>query len=340
DRTINPRSVQQIQRYFEENDVIVTSTEADVLAAMLPHIKGKPALFIEKLLLHRKRAKLYGTYVKGLAKRVYDGKVYTTYSLHGTTSGRLASKNPNLQNISRDKRIKKQFVVEGSDSVFIQADYKQAEGRVIATLAQDEYLAGLFRDPTKDIFGDMCDQLWGVGNHGNEERVKIKSVFYGLAYGRGPVAIAQELKMSEKEGRELLKNFKALIPATVAWQASITHKVLSGEDLITPFGRKRSFWLITNENKSDVINEALSFLPQSIASDICVTALIKLQKEIHDLATIRLTVHDALYLECKTKDRDEVAAIATKTMVDAGLAFTNYVPFAVDVKFGTRWSEL
>lgn len=340
DRVLNPRSWQQIQRYLQDNFVGVTSTEADVLEAVLPFVEGRPYEFIKKLLLHRKRAKLYGTYVKGLAKRVHDGKIYTTYSLHGTTSGRLASRNPNLQNISRDKRIKNQFVVKGSDSVFVQIDYKQAEGRVIATLAQDEYLADLFRDPNRDIFTGLCDQIWGVGKHGNEERVRIKSVFYGLAYGRGPVAIAQELEITEKESRELLRNFKALIPATVAWQASIAHKVLSGEDLVTQYGRKRSFWLITDQNKSDVLNEALSFLPQSIASDICLTALIELQPKLEGLATTRLTVHDALYFECKAEDRNEVAAIASKAMVEAGLTFTDYVPFAVDVKFGSRWSEL
>lgn len=339
DRVINPNSVQQVTKYLEDNNVLVTSTEADVLEAALPHLEGRPAYFVKELLLHRKRAKLYGTYVKGMRKRVYDGKIYTTYSLHATTSGRLASRNPNLQNITRDKRIKKQFVVSSPENVFVQADYKQAEGRVITTLAQDEYLAGLFRDPTKDIFNDLCDQIYGRHDR-NEERVRIKSVFYGLAYGRGPVAIAQELGISEREGRELLRNFKVLIPATVAWQAQITHKVLSGEDLITPFGRKRSFWLITDQNRSDVINEALSFLPQSIASDICLTALIELQDLLKGLAITRLTVHDALYAECAEKDKEEVSTIMVDTMVKAGLEFTDYIPFAVDVKFGKNWGEL
>ena len=340
-RALNPRSVPQLQRWFSENGMSLPSTNKETLEFVLEkNISEQVRQFITQLLLHRRRAKLNGTYVKGYHKRIYKGKVYTTYTLHGTTSGRLASKNPNLQNVVRDKRIKHQFTVEDDRNILIQADYKQAEGRVITTLAKDDYLAGLFRDPTKDIFNDMCDQIYGAGKYGKEERVKIKSVFYGLAYGRGAASIGIELGITHDEAKDLLFNFKALIPATVQWQASVAHHVLSGEDLLTPFGRKRSFWLITEQNKSEVLNEALSFLPQSIASDICLTSLIELQPKLKGLATTRLTVHDAMIFECREADADEVIDIATKEMVNAGLAFTDYVPFAVDVSRGKHWSEL
>jgi len=245
-----------------------------------------------------------------------------------------------MQNIVRDKRIKKQFTVETEGNILIQADYKQAEGRVITTLAHDEYLASIFSDPTRDIFDELTEQIYGADNWSKEERVKIKSVFYGLSYGRGAASIGIELGISIEEARELLANFKALIPATVSWQASITHKVLAGEDLTTPFGRKRSFWLITDQNRADVINEALSFLPQSIASDICVSALVKLQPQLQGLATTRLTIHDALIVECKNSDSEEVIDLLKTEMTAAGRAFTDFVPFVVDVSTGKRWSEL
>lgn len=339
ERPINPNSWQQILRYYSDSGLTLTSTDADTLNAVLPYMHGNPRAFTELLLLHRRKAKEYGTYVKGLAKRVHNGKIFTTYSLHSTTSGRLSSKAPNLQNIKRSKSIKRQFTVEDENNVLIQVDYKQAEGRVITALARDEYLAVLFSDPTKDIFNDFCDQIWGLSNWGVEERVKIKTVFYGLAYGRGPVAIAQELSISEAESRELVRNFKALIPATVAWQASVTHTVLSGNDLITPFGRKRSFYLITDSNKADVLNEALSFLPQSIASDICLTAAIDLERMLRGVAKLRLTVHDALYAECLEEDQETVIDMMCKSMTGAGNQFTDYVPFTVDVKVGKNWAE-
>ena len=156
-RSINPRSPMQIQRYFQDNGLQLESTEADLLEAVRDRLSNETLRsFIDQLLLHRRRAKLNGTYVKGFQKRTYRGKVYTTYTLHGTTSGRLASKNPNMQNIVRDKRIKHQFTVESDENVLVQLDYKQAEGRVITTLAQDEYLAAIFNDPTRD--------MWEIGS--------------------------------------------------------------------------------------------------------------------------------------------------------------------------------
>jgi uracil-DNA glycosylase family 4 len=341
-RNLNPRSPMQITKWFADEGFRLETTQADVLEAVLerPNTPSKIRTFIEQLLLHRRRTKLNGTYVKGFQKRVYQGRVFTTYTLHGTTSGRLASKNPNMQNIVRDKRIKHQFMVEDPRNILVQLDYKQAEGRVITTLAHDEYLASIFSDSTRDIFDELTTQIYGKDNWGKEERVKIKSVFYGLSYGRGAASIGVELGISIEEARELLANFKALIPATVSWQASVTHKVLSGEDLTTPFGRKRSFWLITDQNRSDVINEALSFLPQSIASDICLTALIKLQPRLHGLATTRLTIHDAIIFECRESDAEEAIDIARSEMVASGKRFTEFVPFVVDVSKGKRWSDL
>jgi uracil-DNA glycosylase family 4 len=346
-RNLNPRSPLQINRWFAEQGYVLASTDKDTMEALLarPNLPETIRKFIEQLLLHRRRAKLCGTYVKGFQKRIYKGKVYTTYTLHGTTSGRLASKNPNMQNVVRDKRIKHQFTVDNEGNVLVQLDYKQAEGRVITTLAQDDYLAEIFRDPERDIFNELCNDIYGINKWTKENRVSMKSIFYGNAYGRGVNAIAVELQqqgssITIEETRDLMRKFNNQISSVITWQASIKQKVLNGDDLTTPFGRKRSFWLITDQNRSDVLNEALSFLPQSIASDICLTALINLQSRLQGLATIRLTIHDALILECVKSRVDEVVAIAKEEMINAGRTFTDYVPFAVDVSIGSRWSEL
>jgi hypothetical protein len=99
-----------------------------------------------------------------------------------------------MQNIVRDKRIKHQFTVENEHNVFVHADYKQAEGRVITTLAHDEYLRSIFLDETRDIFDELCNDIYGVGKWVKENRVSMKSIFYGNAYGRGVNAIALELQ--------------------------------------------------------------------------------------------------------------------------------------------------
>lgn len=345
---LNPRSPQQVTNYYSRHGIMLDSTNADLLKEMLPLISGESKEFTELLLTHRREAKLYGTYVKGLAKRVTDeGKVYTTYLLHGTTSGRLASREPNLQNVVRNKPIRNQFVVECEDHRLIQLDYKQAEGRVITTLARDEYLRAIFADDSRDLFSELCNDIFGVGNWGKENRVSMKSIFYGNAYGRGAASIARELQLQSppvhitvEETAKLMRDFNDLIPEVKKWQAAIKHKVLSGNDLTTPYGRKRSFWLITDKNQADVLNEALSFLPQSIASDICLTALIRLQPMLAGLATVRLTIHDAIVVESHLENVDATIDLMRTEMVRAAEEFTDYVPFSVDATIATRLGEL
>jgi DNA polymerase I-like protein with 3'-5' exonuclease and polymerase domains len=240
----------------------------------------------------------------------------------------------------RDKRIRKQFVVSKLGNTFVHADFKQAEGRVITTLAQDEYLRSIFSDPDVDLFDNLSDQLYGIGNWTKEERVRTKAYFYGLSYGRDAYSIAIEYGMSVREAEQGLNDFFDLIPSVAAWQRRVKQRILDGKDLITPFGRSRRFMLITKENKKDVLNEGLSFLPQSTATDICLSSLVRLRPMLRGKAFIRLTIHDALAAECAEKDKDEVEAIMTRVMVEEGARFTDYVPFAVDVTFGTNWGDL
>lgn len=343
----NPRSPKQIKEYLSENGITVESTNQDTMERLRDALISKGVdsdhavlRFINTLLVHRRQQKLYSTYVEGIRKRTYRGRVYTTYMLHGTTSGRLASRNPNLQNIVRDKPIRKQFAVAKPENVLIQADFKQAEGRVIATLAQDEYLKSIFSDPNIDMFNELSDQLYGPGHWTKEERVRTKAFFYGLSYGREAYSIALEYKMSVSEAERRLQEFMSLIPATAAWQAKVRNEVLDGKDLITPFGRRRRFWLITEQNQKDVLNEALSFLPQSTASDICLDSFIRVRPRLRGLGFVRLTIHDALVAECHESKKEEVIQILMEEMSEAGKRFTDYVPFPVDVSIGRSWGEL
>lgn len=340
--SLNPRSPKQIQAFFSAVGITVGSTNEAVLTGLSERLEPGPVLdFVLELLRHRREQKLYGTYVKGIGQRTYRGRVYTTYMLHGTTSGRLASRNPNLQNIVRDKDIRRQFSVSKPNHVLIQADYKQAEGRIIATMAQDEYLKYVLSDPEIDIFNDLSDQLYGVGNWRKEvERIRTKAYFYGTSYGRQAFSIATEFKMPVSEAERMLREFKALIPATVRWQEEIQRRVLNGEDLVTPFGRKRRFWLITRENRKDVLNEALSFLPQSTASDVCLGALVRLRPMLRGLGWIRLTIHDALVVECPEANLETVSNMLQSVMESEAAKYTTYVPFPVDLSIGKTWGDL
>lgn len=343
---INPRSPKQIKEYLAEQRINVDSTNEDTLKRLLERLANRGShdipvfKFIETLLVHRRQQKLSSTYIEGIRKRMYRGRVYTTYLLHGTTSGRLASRNPNLQNIVRDKAIRAQFSVAREGNIFIQADYKQAEGRVITTLAQDEYLREIFSNPNIDMFNELSDQLYGPGNWAKEERVRTKAFFYGIGYGREPYSIGLEYGMSPREAERRYQEFMDLIPGVARWQEDVKRRVLQGQDLVTTFGRRRRFWLITEENQKDVLNEALSYLPQSIASDICLTAFTRLRPMLRGLGFIRLTIHDALVVECDMERKEEVSQLLVAEMERAGREWTDYVPFTVDLSYGTSWGQL
>lgn len=284
--------------------------------------------------------------VEGEEQFVYDFTVpdrqaYVANGFYVHNSGRLASRNPNCQNIARDKDIRRQFSVSKPDNVLIQCDYKNAELRVIATLAQDKYLQEILSDTEHDFFNTLSDQLYGKGNWRKEvERIRTKAFVYGIGYGREPYSIGLEYGMSPREATAQYNAFMDLIPATAAWQRKTRERVLAGEDLVTPFGRRRRFWLITQQNKKDVLNEALSFLPQSTSSDICLSALITLRPMLRGLAFIRLTIHDAIVAESHRDKADEVSRIMGEVMEAKGRDFTDYVPFPTDATIGSNWGQL
>jgi DNA polymerase len=108
---INPRSPKQVKEALAHFRVTVESTDEDTLKLLLEKATNEHLIkFLEDMLIHRREAKMFGTYVKGIRKRLYRGRVYSTFMLHGTTTGRLASRNPNLQNIAREVAIKQQFI--------------------------------------------------------------------------------------------------------------------------------------------------------------------------------------------------------------------------------------
>jgi DNA polymerase-1 len=342
--TFNPRSPKQVKGVLLNNGINTESTDEKHLEQIKKRLRpdSKAMQFIDTLLYYRGEQKKFSTYVVGIRKRLYRGRVYTTYKLHGTTSGRLASKNPNLQNIVRDKDIRRQFTVASPDNVMMQCDYKNVEARVVATLAQDEYLRKLLSnpDPNYKLFNELSDELYGPGNWNKEDYVRTKAFFYGISYGREPYSIAMEFKMSVSEATRRYNDFTKLIPDVVKWQQETRRKVLAGEDLVTSFGRKRRFHLITEENQKDVLNEALSHLPQSTASDICLSALIRLRPMLRGIGWIRLTIHDALVVETPRKNLEVCRDMMRTVMEEEGTKYTDYVPFPVDFTVGSNWGEL
>jgi DNA polymerase-1 len=340
----NPRSTPQVLNACKDLQLLVKDTAAPTLSPLLEGNRtAEQRDFLERILHYRKEHKLYGTYVKGTLKRLSENRLYTTFKLHGTVTGRLSSANPNLQNIPRGSKIKNLFIPEDGN-IFIQGDYKQAEWRAIACLAKDEYLQRALSDPNQDIHSYIATLFFGPGFTKNQ-RVMAKTFVFGVAYGRGPDAVARAFGVPVYKAQQYIDDFFRAIPDVVRWRKQVHEQIFKGgQALQTPFGRKRRFWLITRENKHDIEKEALAFLPQSIASDLTLNSLIRLRQSFGRSAhspKVRLTVHDSILCECAQSDVREVAHEVKEIMEStAADVFSDFVPFPVDLEIGKSWGNL
>jgi DNA polymerase I-like protein with 3'-5' exonuclease and polymerase domains len=363
-KTFNPNSPQQVKAlllFFRINVPDTTKETIQLVKEKLLAIdwdEGEDyALnYVDLHQKFKKEAKLYGTYVKGITARLYGGRVYPTFSLHGTTTGRLASKNPNVQNIPRQSSIKAQFIPGREGNVFVQADYKQAELRILTWMAQEEYFRGILNDPNRDLFDELTPPLYPkapappqYGFSSDDEfavwkelRIRVKAFVYGLGYGRTHYTIASEFKMTEKEALAVKTRFFELIPSIVEFQLQTKRQVKAGHDLITPFGRHRRFHLITQENWKSVQNEALAFLPQSTSSDVCLRAMARIRRELSGTgAYVRNIVHDSILVDCPSDMANDVASLLDHHMVESARELVgDYVQFSTDVKIGKNWGEV
>jgi len=332
----NPRSPIQVRAALNKLGVHAQSTNIETLTQILRmSVSTECREFVELMMEHRKATKLYGTYIKGVLKRMYRGKVHPTFLLHGTTTGRLSCRNPNLQNVPRDSAMRRMFV-PSPGKTFVQADFKGAELRVLACEARDEYLRQLFQDG-RDIHNEVATRFFGP-NFTKDQRVRAKAVVFGLAYGREEYSLAQEYDIPVAEAKRYLDSFFELIPEVVQWRNNIRDQILHGDDdLTTSFGRHRRIWLVTDDNKKDVVKEGLAFIPQSTASDICLSAAMELHEK-HSL-DIRLLVHDSILVE--TDQPEEVTKLMHEVLPSvAAEVYSDYVPFPAEVTVGQSWGDV
>jgi uracil-DNA glycosylase family 4 len=344
----NPRSPKQVKEALHDMGVRVESTDKDHLEIVLKKADPDSELFefVSTLMKYRKEHKLYSTYIKGIRERIYNGRIHPSFLLHGTTTGRLSSRNPNMQNIPRPstpsgKLIRAQFIPD-EGYIFLQADYAQVELRVTALESQDEYLIGVFNDPSRDIFDEIGTNLYGAEKAKNKEyRARTKAYVYGINYGREAYSIAQEFEIPVAEAQRGMDGYFEMVPGLVRWRAWLQDMILNTDDeLETRFGRRRRFHLITRDNKSEVLKQALAFIPQSTASDINLTAMTRLRNM--GLRT-RIPVHDSILVEAQdTPEQIEVVSRwMTETMVNtAEEVMGTQVPFSVDVTTGYNWGEV
>jgi uracil-DNA glycosylase family 4 len=354
---INPGSVKQLKRFIEDEfDRTLDSTAEEAITNEINTVGQRyPDYreFCENLLEFRRWTKLRSTYVTSIRKQADEnnGFVLPTFKIDQATTGRLASKNPNVQNMPRQFDIKRQFIPSNKDRVFVHADYSQLELRVITWLAQDHDIAALFNDPSRDVFDELASSVYGITSAefqrlkeqqpkmAKEMRVVVKSFAYGTIYGRTAHGIAQDpdLNLDIAEAERVSQLFKAQIPGIMAFQQGVIRQIHEGKDLVNIFGRHRRFHLITNQNKHDLEKQAMAFLPQSTASDICVTALSRLPESFDP----RNIIHDAILLEAPRDEAHSQGQRLVDIMIETAEEITGgYVKFDVEYEIGENWQNL
>lgn len=341
---MNPRSVKQIHRAVDKLKLFMPDTAAKTLerTAALKATSPEAREFLGLLLSHRKLAKLHGTYVLGARKRAIAGRIFPTYLQHGTVFGRLSSRNPNIQNIPRGSTIRRIYVSRPGNAL-VQCDYSQVELRVIACEAKDKYLQGVFMDPTRDIHGEVSDRLYGPGNWTKEDRVRAKVYVFGSIYGLEPYSIAQAYGIHESQAAREQQEFFTLIPDVMEWREQIVERAQKEQRLTTHFGRVRRFPLVTKHNIRDVGKEGLAFIPQSTANDICLEAMVRVNRYLGGIqgVGIRNIVHDSIMVECPIARMDDIGSTVSRIMVDTATeVYSDFAPFEAKAEFGYSWGQL
>lgn len=307
------------------------STDADSLSKL----KGAHPI-ISKILEYRELAKLLNTYVDTLPKQTDEhGRLHTSFLQIGAATGRMASTEPNLQNIpirtDLGNEVRRAFVAD-KNKVLLGADYSQAELRVLAHLSEDPGLIEAFHK-AEDFHAAVAAQL-GV------ERYAAKAINFGIIYGLGANALANDLKISPTEARDFIDKYFQKFPGVRKFIDAKKRQAAELGYVETLFGRRRYLPDIHAPNmmlRSAAERMAVNMPCQGTVADLMKMAMIAVAKDLPKSAKMLLQIHDELLFEVDKGAEQEVTNFVKQTMSDI---YELKVPLIADVHTGLNWAEL
>lgn len=353
----NPQSPKQIAEYFASKGVSSPSFDSDHLKKLKR--EGKETEFIDALLAYRYAAKVIGSFIANVRCKVgEDGRIHPYYLPHGAKTGRLSAKGPAIQTMGRDSGIKRALVAEPGHRV-ISCDYSQAELRTVAEIASDKAMIAAFQPGAPDFFDDLMTKIWPEEfptievyekfkhkhpKTAKNRRALVKSVVYGLGYGRGTKAIATALEQPIEQAQHVVDQYLGAYPGLRDWQTRVRHSVGRKEEDAerrTKFGMMYNPLYVPDSCYASTQNEALAFVPQSTANDICLNAAIKINEQVGQYgAKLIGLVHDATYVECPEETVEECSRMMEREMSKAATLIFNRVPFVAEAEVGNNWEEV
>lgn len=299
------------------------------------------------ILRHRTLAKLKSTYVDTLADQAdRNGRLHTNFVQTGTATGRLSSREPNLQNIPiRDeegRRIREAFIARPG-CVLISADYSQIELVVLAHLSEDENLLAAFKDG-KDVHARTAALIFGIDEkavHADQRRI-AKTINFGVMYGMSAFRLANELNITRTDAAAFIEAYFKTYSGIRRFIEGLIAKTEKTGYASTIFGRRRYIQAINSRNKTEKAGAermAVNTPIQGSAADIVKTAMLNLDKALtaaQSPARLLLQVHDELILECPKDAAADTAKLVQEVMEKA---VTLKIPLRVSVETGKRWGD-
>lgn len=349
-KEFNIRSPKQLgEILFEELELPVikkTKTGYSTNAEVLNKLKGKHEI-IDFILEYRELDKLYSTYIKGLQNVIFDdGKIHTIYKQALTTTGRLSSVDPNLQNISvrtvEGKRIRKAFYAK-ENKYFLSADYSQIELRILADIANVQGLIDAFKN-NEDIHTDTARKVFNNDSDvSSEERRIAKAVNFGIIYGMQAWGLSEDLNITVKEAESFIEKYFQAYPEVLVYMEEIKKFAKENGYVETLIKRRRYI----PELKSRVFFQrsfgertALNAPIQGTAADIIKLAMIDLDnylEENNKKTKILLQVHDELILEVPEDELEEMESKVPEIMNNA---FKLKVDLKTNYLVGKTWFDV
>lgn len=303
----------------------------------------------QRLLVYRELSKLKSTYVDALPDMINPetGLIHTTFNQAAAVTGRLASLNPNLQNIpirtERGREVRKAFKPRGKEYTLLSADYSQIELRIIAALSKDEAMIKAFNDGI-DIHSTTASKVYNVPLElvSSEMRRNAKVVNFGIIYGISAFGLSQRLNLPRKEAAQIIESYFNKYPGIKQYMDHSINMAREMGYVKTMLGRKRYLKDINSKNmtvRGFAERNAINSPIQGSAADFIKVAMIRIQdylKSSNMRSKMILQVHDELVFDIMDGEMDTLKTVIEEEMKSA---IKLDVPVEVDIGTGSNWYE-
>ncbi|GAP22555.1 DNA polymerase I [Leptolinea tardivitalis] len=321
------------------------STSADVLELL----RGKHPV-VDLILEHRELSKLVSTYIEALPQQVnpQTRRVHTSYNQTGSVTGRLASSEPNLQNIPTrtelGRKIRHAFIADPG-WLLLSIDYSQIELRIVAHMAHDEAMLAAFH-AGQDIHAATAAAIYNIplSEVTKEQRRHAKAINFGLIYGMSAFGLSRGTDLTLAEAEDFVAAYFRQFPGVKNYLDGLRKQAARQGYVETMLGRRRYFPNLRNQMNPNLRNreerEAINAPIQGTAADIMKLAMIKVPPALAEAklqAKLILQVHDELVLECPEGELIDTGKIVMQTMESA---YPLSIPLLTEAKYGQNWEDM